>query len=85
MGVGPSPKQIAQKVFDDSDDTIRTKSGLSVFSPPIETDAFTLDLTSATQEVYKFRSGGIAGTVLKTVTLNYTDSTKDDLLNGTIS
>lgn len=55
------------------------------FAPPNGTDSFTVTYPSATQEVYQFRSGGIGGTILKTVTLNYTDATKTALTNGVIS
>lgn len=32
---------------------------------------------TATQEVYVFKTGGSGGTTVATVTVNYTDSTKD--------
>jgi hypothetical protein len=35
----------------------------------------------ATQEVYTFKSGGSGGTTVATVTVNYTDSTKENILN----
>jgi len=44
-------------------------------------DAGAVTYPSATQEVYTFRTGGIAGTIVATVTLNYVDATKKDLLN----
>jgi hypothetical protein len=55
---------------------------LGPFVIPDESDAFTFEYPSTTQEIIKFRDGGISGTVLKTWTLNYTDATKDFLLNG---
>lgn len=48
-------------------------------------DAFTVLYPDAVTEVYEFRVGGIAGTISQTVTLVYTDSTKENLLNGEIS
>jgi hypothetical protein len=50
---------------------------LSNFEPPKDADAISATYPSSTQEVYQYRSGGIAGTVLKTVTINYTDVTKE--------
>jgi len=34
----------------------------------------------ATQEVYTFRDGGVSGAIVATITINYTDSTKENLL-----
>lgn len=45
-------------------------------------DSVTTTYPSATQEVYQFRVGGISGTVQQTVTVNYTDSTKNFILNA---
>lgn len=44
-------------------------------------DAITATYPSATQEVYQSRVGGIAGVVQETVTVNYTDATKEFILN----
>ena len=38
---------------------------------------------TATSEVYTFKSGGSGGTTVSTVTLVYTDSTKEDLSSAT--
>lgn len=48
------------------------------FAPPGNTDTITVTQGSNT-EVYNFRQGGPAGTILRTVTLTYTDSNKDCL------
>ncbi len=45
-------------------------------------DAITATYPSAAQEVYQSRIGGISGTVQQTITVNYTDSTKVNLLNA---
>lgn len=37
---------------------------------------------SPTQEVFEFRQGGIGGTIVQTITINYTDATKENLLNA---
>lgn len=44
-------------------------------------DSITVTYPIATQEVYKSRVGGILGIVQETVTVNYVDSTKINLLN----
>ena len=54
---------------------------IAPFVAPYASDAGTVEYPSSTQEVYKFRSGGISGTVLKTITINYTSSTKEFILN----
>ena len=38
---------------------------------------------SVTQEIYIYKTGGSGGTTVATVTVNYTDSTKENLLNVT--
>lgn len=35
----------------------------------------------ATQEVYVFKTGGVSGTTVGTITVNYTDATKANILN----
>jgi hypothetical protein len=46
---------------------------------PANSDAATVAYPSSTQEVYSFRSGGVAGAILRTLTVNYTDSTKENI------
>jgi hypothetical protein len=62
----------------DSEGSVQTK-GIQIFTKPF--DAITATFPSATQEVYASRIGGIAGTIQQTATINYTDATKNDLLN----
>ena len=69
---------------------IGTKTGIDVnvlnsLLAGVNSDAGTVAYPTATQEVYSFRSGGTGGTITATVTLNYTDSTKADLLNWAIT
>lgn len=42
-------------------------------------DAIDIQQTSATVETFVFKSGGLAGTTVKTIVLTYTNSTKADL------
>lgn len=44
-------------------------------------DAITATYPLTTQEIYQSRVGGISGTILQTVTVNYTDSSKNLILN----
>ncbi len=44
-------------------------------------DAITATYPSGTQEIYQSRIGGITGTVQQTLTVNYTDTTKYQILN----
>jgi len=48
---------------------------------PNGADAATLEYPDAVTEVIKYREGGVAGTVVKTVTLVFTDSSKNTLLS----
>lgn len=43
------------------------------------------DYPSATQEVYTFYVGGSGGTLVGTLTVNYTDSTKENILNWSLT
>lgn len=47
------------------------------FAVPIGADAVTAEYPSSLVEVYKFRTGGVSGTILMTVTITYTDVTKE--------
>jgi len=57
----------------------------SVFTPPPNSDAGTIDYPSSVIEVIKFRSGGKTGSILKTVTLEYSDATKSELISWEFS
>lgn len=61
-----------------SDGSINVKT-IQIFTKTY--DAITATYPSATQEVYQSRVGGIGGAVQETVTINYTDSTKNLILN----
>ena len=52
---------------------------VTLFTEPY--DAITATYPTTTQEVYQSRVGGIGGTVQQTVTVNYTDMTKNFILN----
>jgi hypothetical protein len=52
---------------------------VTLFTEPY--DAITATYPTTTQEVYQSRIGGVGGTVQQTVTVNYTDMTKNFILN----
>jgi len=54
---------------------------LNNFSPSKDVDAITAEYPSGEIEIYKYRQGGISGTILNTVTVTYTSSSKRDLLS----
>lgn len=60
---------------------VGTKTGLV----KVAYDYFVRTLPSATQELYTFKVGGSGGTTVATVTLNYSDSSLNTILNGTYS
>jgi len=45
-------------------------------------DYVSVSYPSPTQEVYTFKVGGVSGTTVSTVTINYTDATKNNLSNA---
>lgn len=63
---------------DSSEEILVAIAGLVIFPY----DAVTVTYPVATQEVYAFRQGGTGGTIVETVTVNYTDATKENLLNA---
>jgi hypothetical protein len=66
-------------------DTAVQVTSFQALSPPSETDAITFSYPDAVTEVYQYRSGGIAGTILKTVTVVYTTAAKDVLQSVVVS
>lgn len=48
-------------------------------------DYLSVNYASGTQEVYTFKTGGSGGTTVGTLTINYTDSTKANLSNATLT
>ena len=75
-----SPGQISQSVFDPTTDSLRVEpiSGQIVTE---QYDYIAVTYPTTSQEVYTFHTGGVGGPIVATVTVNYTDSTKENLLN----
>lgn len=56
------------------------------FSVPSNADAFTVELANSDLDVvYKFRTGGVAGTVVSTITLTYNSAQTLDLVSGVLT
>lgn len=78
--------QIIKTVYDEVADALKVRSvpsassSVGLFTLPY--DAITVTYPSATQEVYVSRTGGVSGTVVQTVTVNYTDGTKSFILDA---
>lgn len=61
---------------------LKNKTAQQFFTLPF--DAITVTYPSATQEVYRSRTGGIAGAIVQTLTVNYTSALKTDLLDVSV-
>lgn len=48
-------------------------------TPNVDFDYIDIQQTSATVETYVYKQGGVSGTTVQTITVTYTDSTKNDL------
>lgn len=70
--VGPSGNLLDPN----SDGSVKT---VQLFNLPY--DAITATYPTATQEIYRSRTGGVSGTIIQTATVNYTDATKNYILN----
>lgn len=53
--------------------------GGTEFDPPSNADSITAEYPNSVTEIYKYRTGGLVGTVVKTITVVYLDSTKADI------
>lgn len=50
---------------------------LGGLNTPPDADAIVASYPSSTQEVYTYKSGGVSGTTLMTITVTYTTSSKE--------
>lgn len=48
---------------------------------PEDADTITASYPTATQEVFEYRQGGVGGTILATITVDYVDATKAELVS----
>ena len=75
------PNNRAQKAASDGRRVIETTDVSSILRGVVW-KSFEVTYPSVTQEIYTFYSENNKTGALVTVTLNYTDSTKEDLLDG---
>lgn len=52
------------------------------FHPPSETDTITISYPDNVTEVYQYRHGGTNGSILMSITLVYTNASKNNLLSA---
>lgn len=74
-----SQQQILQGSYDEAGQALRVETlGTLV---PGEYDSIAASYPSANVEVYMYYAGGLSGTLVSTVTVTYTDSTKATLVS----
>lgn len=56
-----------------------------IFKPPLGTDSFTMEYPNGVTEIVKYRTGGISGTVLKTITVIYTNASKNLISSAAVT
>lgn len=74
--------QVLKRTFLFRTDTLPDRLAVESVSgllPSLSYDAVTVSYPDPTTEVFEFREGGVSGTILSTLTLTYTDSTKENL------
>jgi len=54
---------------------------LNNFAPPLLADTITVEYPSTSVEIYRYREGGLTGTILDSITVTYTSASKKDLLS----
>ena len=54
------------------------------FAAPNEADTITTEYPSSLIEIYRFREGGLAGTILKSIRITYEDSCKNRLASAEV-
>ena len=92
MTIPCSTIELENKKFVESPDgsgqvAIRTVASESdnPFAPPIGSDAMTATYPDNVTEVYAYRTGGLAGTIVQTVTVVYTAANKNLILNMVVT
>lgn len=55
------------------------------FTPPKDSDTITAEYPSNTVEIYRYRQGGLTGTILNSITVTYATSSKRDLVSVELS
>ena len=73
--------QTLKGAYSDADSAFRVETVNAMV--PSSYDYVSVNYSSSTQEIYSFKIGGSGGTLVATVTLNYTDATKNFLSDAT--
>lgn len=75
--------QVGGTVYQTTNNKLALRTGGSgTLLDGIVFDSFFATFPSSTVEVYEYYQGGLAGTVVATVTITYTDATKTSVLSG---
>ena len=80
MALSAALEDREQGKFRDAGDPTASRVAVNLegaFQAPNATDAITVTYPSSTVEVYAFRSGGVSGTILMTLTVTYTNASKN--------
>lgn len=72
--------EIFQESFDEPSKSLKIKSIASLVS--VEFDSISKTNTDSITETFQYYLGGLAGTLVATVTIIYTDSTKEDMVSA---
>ena len=80
-GGGGIQQRLIRKLDDGSAIAVVNPNGSSIggLIPNQDFDYIDIQQTSATVETYVYKQGGVSGTTVQTITVTYTDSTKNDL------
>lgn len=74
--------QVIKHSYDETASALRVRpTPASLVDFNVDFDYIEVTYPAATQEVYTYKAGGASGTTVGTVTINYTNSSKDVLLN----
>lgn len=68
--------QVLKKIYEVTPNAIRVAPVGALNAPPTA-DTIVATYPSATVEVYSYKSGGVSGTLLATITVTYTNASKN--------
>lgn len=80
MALSPTLVDREQAKFRDAGNQTVSKVAVTIegaLAAPDGTDSIVASYPSSTVEVYAFKTGGVSGTTLMTLTVTYTNSTKE--------
>jgi hypothetical protein len=74
-------QQVIRNSHDEPNQAVRTIDVGGLLAGVVY-DYVSVNYATSTQEVYTYKTGGASGTTTATITLNYTDTTKQSLSNA---